>query len=166
MRRVIAAAVVLVCAFVVVRRSHVAPITPSRASSSSAPAAAPVPGPAAPAVATPDVAGDASIAHAFAAHARDVPVTGAGTVFRVLTDDRQGDRHQRFLVRLASGQTILITHNIDVAPRVPNLRIGDTIAFEGEYVWNAQGGLVHWTHHDPSGRHKAGRIEYAGRTYQ
>ena len=165
MRRVIAAAVVLVSAFIVVRRSHVAPIAPSRASSSSAPTVAAAPAIAA-APATPDVAGDASIGRAFATRARDVPVTGAGTVFRVLSDDRQGDRHQRFLVRLASGQTILITHNIDVAPRVANLRVGETIAFEGEYVWNAQGGVVHWTHHDPSGRHKAGRIEYGGRTYQ
>jgi hypothetical protein len=57
-------------------------------------------------------------------------------------------------------------HNIDIAPRVDNLRTGDSIRFYGEYVWNAQGGLVHWTHHDPEGRHMAGWLKYKERTYQ
>lgn len=162
MRRVIAVVVALACAFVVVRRTFVAPVTPPRAPVSPAAAAPAAP----PSVATPEIADNAAIARAYAMHARDVVVTGSGTVWRVLPDDRQGDRHQRILVRLASGQTILIAHNIDVAPRVPGLRVGDPIEFDGEYVWNAQGGLVHWTHHDPSGRHRAGWLRYAGRTYQ
>lgn len=87
-------------------------------------------------------------------------------VSRVLPDDTQGDRHQRFLVRLPTGQAILIVHNIDIAPRVQNLRAGDEVAFSGEFVWNDKGGLVHWTHHDPAGRHKAGWLRHAGRTYQ
>jgi hypothetical protein len=127
-----------------------------------APSAAAAP----PAALAPDIAGNATIARAFANRARDVPVSGAGVVSRVLSDDREGDRHQRFLVRLPSGQSILIAHNIDVAPRVPNLHVGDRIEFEGEYVWNAQGGLVHWTHRDPSGHHRTGWIRYGGRTYQ
>ena len=51
----------------------------------------------------------------------DLEVEGRGHVVRVLADDRQGARHQRFIVRLASGQTLLIAHNIDVAPRVQGL---------------------------------------------
>ena len=161
MRRVVAVAVALVCAFVVVRRASVAPIGASR---SEPPAAAP---PAGPSVApAPTDAGNAAHGRAFASHAQDVRVDGAGVVARVLSDDTRGGRHQRFLVRLPSGQTILIAHNIDVAPRVANLRAGDEIEFEGEYVWNAQGGLVHWTHRDPSGRHRAGWLRYRGRTYQ
>ena len=96
----------------------------------------------------------------------NVRVDGDGVVSRVLPDDNQGDRHQRFLVQLPSGQSILIVHNIDIAPRVQNLRVGNAIQFEGEYVWNDKGGLVHWTHHDPAGRHRTGWLKYGGRTYQ
>ena len=114
----------------------------------------------------PSVSSDASIARAYAEQARDVPVEGEGVVSRLLPDDTQGGRHQRFLVRLASGQSLLIVHNIDIAPRVRNLTVGDAVQFAGEFVWNEKGGLVHWTHHDPSGRHKAGWLRYAGRRYQ
>jgi hypothetical protein len=84
----------------------------------------------------------------------------------VLSDDTQGDRHQRFIVELASGQTLLVTHNIDVAPRVASLQVGDSITFKGIYEWNDQGGLIHWTHADPSGSHEAGWIRHQGTTYE
>ena len=64
-------------------------------------------------------------------------VRGAGIVSRVLADDDNGSRHQRFILRLPSGQTLLMAHNIDLAPRIANLREGDTVEFSGEYVWNA-----------------------------
>ena len=114
----------------------------------------------------PSLSDNAAIARAFANHARDIRVDGSGSVSRVLSDDNQGERHQRFLVLLPTGQSILIVHNIDIAPRVDNLRVGDEIEFEGEYVWNERGGLVHWTHHDPAGRHRTGWLRYGGRTYQ
>ncbi|HEU4625076.1 MAG TPA: DUF3465 domain-containing protein [Steroidobacteraceae bacterium] len=89
-----------------------------------------------------------------------------GTVIRVLADDNDGSRHQRFIVRLASGRTVLIAHNIDLAPRVAGLEVGDTVEFSGEFENNDKGGVVHWTHHDPQGRHVAGWIRHRGRTYQ
>jgi hypothetical protein len=103
--------------------------------------------------------GDQAIAQAFSSHASAVEVQGSGVVDRVLPDDTQGSRHQRFIVRLASGQTLLISHNVDVAPRLAPLRAGDKVRFRGEYIWNDQGGLVHWTHHDPSGEHVAGWLK-------
>jgi hypothetical protein len=115
---------------------------------------------------TPSLSDNAAIMRAYTSHARDIRVDGSGSVSRVLADDNQGDRHQRFLVLLPTGQSVLIVHNIDIAPRVENLRVGDEIEFEGEYVWNAQGGLVHWTHHDPSARHRAGWVKHAGHVYQ
>ena len=118
------------------------------------------------AAATPSLSDNAAIGRAFASHARDVRVDGSGSVSRVLPDDNRGERHQRFLVLLPTGQSILIVHNIDIAPRVDNLRTGDEVEFEGEYVWNSQGGLVHWTHHDPSNRHRPGWVKHAGHTYQ
>jgi hypothetical protein len=109
---------------------------------------------------------DAVLARAFAERTSNLEVEGQGTVTQVLADDTSGARHQRFIVRLATGQTLLIVHDIDVAPRVSSLQVGDVVSFKGEYVWNAQGGLVHWTHHDPTGGHPAGWIKHNGQTYQ
>jgi hypothetical protein len=91
---------------------------------------------------------------------------GEGIVEKVLPDDRQGSRHQRFIVRLASGRTVLIAHNIDLAPRVANLRAGDAVAFSGEFEENDKGGVVHWTHRDPARRHVDGWIRHHGNLYQ
>lgn len=109
---------------------------------------------------------DDPIARAFASRASDVQVEGEGTVVRVLEADLDGSRRQRFIVQLASGQTLLISHNIDVAPRIDGLKIGDSVRFNGEYVWNEKGGVIHWTHHDPQGRHVAGWVIHDGKTYK
>jgi hypothetical protein len=109
---------------------------------------------------------DDAIARAFASGTSDIQVEGAGAVIRVLPDDLNGSRHQRFIVQLASGQTLLITHNIDVAPRIDGLYEGDSVRFNGEYVWNEKGGVIHWTHHDPRGTHVAGWVIHNGKTYK
>jgi hypothetical protein len=93
-------------------------------------------------------------------------VSGMGTVERVLSDDDDGSRHQRFILRLSSGRTLLVAHNIDLAPRVSSLREGDTVSFYGEYEPNDKGGVVHWTHHDPQGQHAEGWLEHKGQRYQ
>lgn len=93
-------------------------------------------------------------------------VRGSGTVSRILSDDNEGSRHQRFIVRLSSGRTLLIAHNIDLAPRVRSLSVGDTVSFYGEYETNDRGGVIHWTHHDPRGSHVGGWIEHKGRRYE
>ena len=87
-------------------------------------------------------------------------------MIRVLADDLDGSRHQRFIVQLASGQTLLVTHNIDIAARIDGLNAGDRVSFNGEYIWNDEGGVIHWTHHDPQGRHVAGWVIHDGKTYQ
>jgi hypothetical protein len=103
---------------------------------------------------------------AFERGQSNVLVTERGRIVRLLEDDRDGARHQRFIVELDSGITVLIAHNVDLAPRVPDLRVGRLIVFRGEYEWNDRGGVVHWTHHDPEGVHEDGWLEYAGRRYQ
>jgi Protein of unknown function (DUF3465) len=107
----------------------------------------------------------ASVTRAFENRRSDVPVEGRGTVVRLLPDDLSGNRHQRFIVRLDSGTTVLVAHDIDVAGRVSPLGVGDELSFRGEYVWNPKGGLVHWTHHDPAGRHAGGWIRRGDRTF-
>jgi hypothetical protein len=105
-------------------------------------------------------------ASAFAEHRGNFVAEGSGKIIRVLSDDNDGSRHQRFIVSLGSGQTLLISHNIDIAPRVENLVVGDTISFKGEYEWSDKGGVLHWTHHDPAGRHEPGWIRHDGKNYQ
>ena len=109
---------------------------------------------------------DSQLGRAFKNGTSDVQVEGEGVVTRMLADDLSGSRHQRFIVSLASGQTVLIAHNIDIAPRIDGLQTGDRVRFYGEYVWNEKGGMVHWTHHDPEGRHVAGWLKHNGQTYQ
>ena len=109
--------------------------------------------------------GDAALARAFNEHANDLEAEGQGTVVRVLADDDEGARHQRFILRLDSGQTLLVAHNIDIAPRIEGLAAGDVVAFRGVYEWNAEGGTVHWTHRDPGGTHAAGWLRRDGRLY-
>src|SRR5262245_57481400 len=84
-----------------------------------------------------------ALAQAYAQQLSNVQVWGQGTVIRVLKDDNDGSRHQRFIVRVPSGQTVLIAHNIDLAPRIDALEEGDTVEFSGEYAWNSKGGVVH-----------------------
>ena len=107
-----------------------------------------------------------ALSQAFAQQRSNVQVQGTGTVDRILSDDNDGSRHQRFIIRTASGQTLLIAHNIDLAPRVEGIAEGDSVVFYGEYEWNPQGGVIHWTHRDPQGRHEAGWIEHEGKRYQ
>lgn len=91
---------------------------------------------------------------------------GSGEVIKLLSDDNKGSRHQRFLVQVNSSQTILIAHNIDLAKPVSHVKIGDEIEFHGEYEWNKKGGILHWTHHDPSGKKAGGWIKHKNQLYQ
>lgn len=90
----------------------------------------------------------------------------SGKVTKLLSDDNTGSRHQRFIIKLSSGQTLLIAHNIDLAPKVHQLKEGASIKFCGEYENNTKGGVVHWTHHDPNKRHVGGWLEYDGKKYE
>lgn len=92
-------------------------------------------------------------------------IEGVGIVRRLLTDDHDGSRHQRFVLDMRNGQTLLIAHNIDLADRIP-LGMGDKVEFRGMYEWNDHGGLVHWTHHDPMGIEEGGYIEFRKTRYQ
>ncbi|MEP6787237.1 MAG: DUF3465 domain-containing protein [Acidobacteriota bacterium] len=106
------------------------------------------------------------IEQAFKQHKSGVQVEDEGEITRLLSDDTAGIVHQRFIVRSSSGQTVLLEYNTDVSPRIEDLKVGETVDFAGEYIWNEQGGIVHWTHHDPGGRHEPGWLKHNGRTYQ
>jgi hypothetical protein len=99
-------------------------------------------------------------------HVSDEQVMIQAEVIKNLADDNEGSRHQKFIVKLASEQTILVSHNIDLADRIENLQEGDEVTIYGEYEWNDRGGVIHWTHHDPDGQHIGGWIKHHGDLYE
>lgn len=103
---------------------------------------------------------------AFQQRKSDYQIQGKGTVVHILPDDNEGSRHQRFILKTALGQSVLVAHNIDLAPKIDQLSKGDSIEFFGEYEWNPKGGVVHWTHHDPKGYHVGGWLKHQGKVYQ
>ena len=109
---------------------------------------------------------DSTIQKAYNNRQSDLQVQGVGVVTRVLPDDLEGSRHQKFILKLRTGQKLLVSHNIDLAPRVSGLTAGDTVEFYGEYEWNSKGGVIHWTHHDPKNYHIGGWLKHSGKTYQ
>ena len=119
-----------------------------------------------PSVSAPLANGNEALLDAQARQLSDVQLTGQGVVVRVLRDDLDGSKHQRFILDVGSGETVLVSHNIDLAPRVENLKKGDILTFFGEYEWNPKGGVIHWTHHDPQNKHIAGWLKHNGRLYR
>ena len=96
----------------------------------------------------------------------NVQVQGIGKVSRILSDDNNGSKHQKFLLKLPSKLTLLVAHNIDLSKRIDKLKEGDEVEFFGEYEWNNKGGVLHWTHHDPRGKHKDGWLKHNGVVYK
>ena len=108
---------------------------------------------------------DQILQQAFEHKQTNIQVYGKGHVIKLLPDDNSGSRHQRFILELASGQTLLISHNIDISTRIDTLSKNDSIEFYGEYIWNSQGGLIHWTHHDPNHKHIDGWLKHQNIKY-
>lgn len=107
----------------------------------------------------------ADVLAAQKAHLKRVYVTVEALVFKLLSDDTRGIPHQRFLLQLTNGSTILVAHDTQMAPRVP-VRVGDMVKIHGEYIWNEKGGVIHWTHHSNSALHEPGWIEFNGQRYE
>ncbi|HDZ9134302.1 DUF3465 domain-containing protein [Vibrio cholerae] len=111
-------------------------------------------------------ANDSVLQRAYKSQQSDLQVQGFGKVVKVSPDDNDGSKHQKFILKLNSGQTLLVAHNIDLAPRIPNLQVGDSVEFYGEYEWNKKGGVLHWTHKDPQNRHAHGWLKHNGQVYE
>ena len=109
---------------------------------------------------------DAAIVTDFHNHQSNLEVTADGTIVRLLADRSSSTgTHEQFIIKLSSGDlTVEVEHNISIARRVP-VKEGDQVIVHGEYVWNAQGGLIHFTHHDPQGTHEGGYVVDGGTTY-
>jgi hypothetical protein len=105
------------------------------------------------------------VQQAYAAHRSGQWLETSGHVGRVLSDDNEGARHQRFILELDDGHTVMVAHNIDLAERIP-VHKGLALAVRGRYEWNDRGGVIHWTHHDPDGRMQGGWVMLGNVRYQ
>lgn len=113
-----------------------------------------------------ELTADDVIAHYFEDEISDKMVVVEAVVVKCLKDDLEGSAHQKFIVELQSGQTLLVAHNIDLADRINTLQEGDLVLIKGEYEWSDKGGVIHWTHHDPANIHEGGWIEHSGIRYE
>lgn len=109
---------------------------------------------------------DEKIQQAFQEQRSNIQVQSRGLIKAILRDDNNGSRHQKIILELSTGQTVLVAHNIDLAPRIENLKQGEIVEFNGEYEYSPQGGVIHWTHHDPQNKHVDGWLKYKGQIYQ
>lgn len=102
---------------------------------------------------------------AQANQAKKVEIIFSARVKKILPDDTKGLPHQRLLLAVENGSTVLLAHDIKYAPKVP-VQVGDMLVVKGEYIWNRKGGVVHWTHHSDTPRHEGGYIEFGGQRYE
>jgi len=108
---------------------------------------------------------ESEVAAAQNNRASHVQVTCTLPVKRMLRPDDKGEKHEKFLLQLSNGSTILVAHNISRAPSVP-VEAGDIVTVHGEYIWNNKGGVIHWTHASDTPRHEGGYIDFKGQRYQ
>jgi hypothetical protein len=113
----------------------------------------------------PSVTDDSQIVAFQNEHRMNTEVTGKVRVYKLLREDDEGLKHERFLVMLSDGTTVLVAHSLDKAPPVP-VSPEDDIIIHGEYVWNQKGGVIHWTHHSDTPRHEGGWIDFKGKRYE
>ncbi|MFG0587170.1 DUF3465 domain-containing protein [Acinetobacter sp. YQ_14] len=106
------------------------------------------------------------IMQAYQQQRSNIQAQSRGEVKAILADDNEGSRHQKMILKLENGLTVLIVHNIDLAPRIEGLKKGDIVEFYGEYEYSEKGGVIHWTHHDPRGKHIDGWLKYKRKVYQ
>ncbi len=111
---------------------------------------------------------DRALCAAYSAQRSRVEVVADGTVTRVLgVAPGRVSPHEGFLLRLASGCSLIVRveANTDFTGPIP-LAEGQRVAVKGEYEYYPRGGVVHWTHRDPRGRHEGGYIATGGQVYE
>lgn len=114
-------------------------------------------------------AGNAAVYAAWAQQRSGIEVTASGSVAKVLGTRRgPSGYHTGFLLHLRGaegrGLTVRVEDNVDLTGPLP-VRAGDDAEVRGEYIYDPRGGLIHYTHRDPRGRHAGGYVRLNNRMY-
>ncbi len=112
--------------------------------------------------------GNSGVCAAFAGGQSHVEVVARGNVTRILgTRAGRSGSHEGYLVRLDSGCDLVVKveTNVTLTGPVP-LHTGEPVIVKGEYEFYSLGGVIHWTHRDPEGRHEGGYVQAGGSTFQ
>lgn len=92
-----------------------------------------------------------------------VEVVASGKVAQLLgTFSSPTGQHEGFTIHSKS-MTIRIEDNVSITGPIP-LTKGEPVTLQGVYECND--GVIHWTHHDPRGRHMGGYIQAGGKIYR
>ncbi len=102
------------------------------------------------------------VSEAFRRHQSGNWLSLTASVDRLLPDSTSLHTEQRFIVRCGNGQTVLIDNDVGVGQRVPVV-VGVAITLRGQFIWNDEGGLVHYTHH--GGPNNGGWILFRNHLY-
>ena len=99
-----------------------------------------------------------------------IEVIANGSVARMLGTHRgRSGNHEGFLLHLSGsagrGLTVRVEDNVDLTGPIP-LSEGQDVVVRGEYIFDERGGIVHYTHRDPRGRHISGYVLVDGKFYQ
>jgi hypothetical protein len=111
---------------------------------------------------------DRAVCDAYGAARSHVEVVADGTVTRLLgVAPGRVSPHEGFLMRLSSACNLVmrVEANTDFTGPIP-LAENQRVSVKGEYEYYPGGGVVHWTHRDPRGRHEGGYIQTNGRLYE
>jgi hypothetical protein len=110
---------------------------------------------------------NAAVCKAFSGGQSHAEVTAQGAVVRDF-GVRAGREspHEGFLMRLSSDCDLVVRveANVDFTGSFA-LRRGEKVEVRGEYEFYPLGGVIHWTHRDPRGRHPDGYVQADGRRY-
>lgn len=111
---------------------------------------------------------NAQICALYASGSGGVEVIAQGTVLGILgTRGGPSGEHEGFLLKLNEQCDLLlrVETNVDITGPVP-LQTGEVVTVKGQFEDDPEGGVIHWTHHDPSGRHVSGYVEADGKIYE
>jgi Protein of unknown function (DUF3465) len=110
---------------------------------------------------------DGAVCAAYSAQRSRVEAVAGGRVTRIFgVRAGRSSPHEGFLMRLDSGCDLVlrVEVNTDFTGEIP-LSSNEPIVVKGEYEYYPRGGVIHWTHHDPRGRHENGYISAADKMY-
>lgn len=86
----------------------------------------------------------------FIRHESGQWITVAGRFDRRYPDANGRLTHQRFVMSCANGLHLLVVNDVSIGMRVPFVRLARVVV-RGQYEWDSQGGLLHFTHRSDSG---------------